>query len=105
MQLPTELGDVVLFDMRIRHRGRANLAHTRRPIAYLGYVRDWYRDRANFKEPQTRAFDDLPLRKLFMRLDTQEYTRALEDIVRKTNLADLEALRSRRDYHMGEMFS
>ena len=37
------------------------------------YVNDWYSDKVNFKERQTRAFDDLPLKKLFARQDQKQY--------------------------------
>ena len=73
MELYAEAGDVVLFDMRLRHRGKGNNSPNNRPIGYLGYVNDWYSDKVNFKEKQTRAFDTLPLKKLFARQDQKQY--------------------------------
>ena len=34
-------GDIVVFDLRLRHRGTANKSDRRRPIMYLGYVQQW----------------------------------------------------------------
>eukprot|EP00729_Bicosta_minor_P013724 gene13724-4574_t len=72
LELFAKAGDVVMFDMRLRHRGRGNKSSKNRPIGYLGYVNDWYSDKVNFKERQTRAFDDLPLKKLFARQDQKQ---------------------------------
>lgn len=59
----------------------------------------------NFKERQTRGFDSLPLMKLFMRLDTSEYTKLLESLVEKHNIADLDELRSQGKYKSGDLES
>ena len=39
LELFAEAGDVVMFDMRLRHRGRGNKSSKNRPIGYLGYAR------------------------------------------------------------------
>ena len=80
-------GSVVLFDLRLRHRGGAN-AHAggqHRAVLYMSYVQSWYRDAVNFRERQGAAWDALPsgqLRGLFGRLGTRAYTAALEDALR-----------------------
>lgn len=80
-ELFAKAGDVVLFDMRLRHRGRRNKSDNDRAIGYLGYVQDWYSDKVNFKDRQTRAFDNLPLKKLFARQDQKQYLANLERLV------------------------
>ena len=39
--IAAETGDVVLFDVRIRHRGGPNTKREKRPILYVGMVKDW----------------------------------------------------------------
>jgi hypothetical protein len=78
-------GSVVLFDLRLRHRGGANAHTTDRAVLYMSYVQSWYRDAVNFRERQGVAWDALPsgqLRGLFGRLGTRAYTAALEDALR-----------------------
>ena len=102
--LPAKRGDVVVFDMRIRHRGGANRSPRRRPIIYLGVVKDWYFDRVNFKDTQTRAWDaraSLTERKLFTRIDSRLYTARLESLVRERvpgGAALVAAIRSNASY-------
>ena len=53
----------------------------------MSYVNDWYRDVVNFKDKQTRHFDNLPsttMQKLFVRLDNTAYVQELEKIVNAT---------------------
>ena len=48
---------------------------------YASFVRDWFRDAINFRDPQSAAFDALPShrhRKLLARLDARAYVAALE---------------------------
>ena len=40
-------GSVVLFDVRVRHRGTANTSDKPRPIVYMSYVQDWFSDRVS----------------------------------------------------------
>jgi len=103
LQLPAKLGSVILFDMRIHHRGRKNKSQRNRAIAYVGYVKEWFYDKVNFKDPQTRGFDSLPLKKLFMRLDTKRYTDILEEYIRHYNVTDLAALQSIGGYKKIEL--
>lgn len=94
-------GSAILFDMRIRHRGGANKSSRNRAISYTNFTKDWYSDRVNFKDRQTRGFDALPTvsyKKLFAKLDREAYTRKLEEIVEKHHLADLQALKSTGGY-------
>jgi len=80
--LPATPGTVILFDIRLRHRGGANRSDTPRPILYLGYTMRWFRDAANFVDPHTVGWAELEggeaRKALFGRLDTQEYTKVLE---------------------------
>jgi hypothetical protein len=71
LSIPASVGSVVIFDVRLRHRGGANLSEKRRPIVYMSYARDWYSDKVNYKEKQTSAFDELSpqQRKLMARYD------------------------------------
>jgi ectoine hydroxylase-related dioxygenase (phytanoyl-CoA dioxygenase family) len=74
-------GQVVLFDLRLRHRGRGNKSTKDRPIMYLSYVHSWYKDAINFKEKHSQVFDTLPtdsLRQLLARQDTRRYVEQLE---------------------------
>ena len=95
--LTAEEGTVVLFDMRMRHRGGANRSPEPRPILYVGYVMRWFRDAVNFKDTHTAVWDALPSRTqrvLLARLDTSAYTRRLEGELRARGV-DLAQLQSR----------
>merc|ERR1711871_1929360 len=78
LRIPAAMGSIVLFDIRLWHHGTPNQSsETARPIIYLSYVHDWYKDMVNFKQKQTRGFDALPLtslKKLFSRVDSRSYT-------------------------------
>ena len=50
-QLAAAVGDVLLFDLRLRHRGRANRSAKNRAI--LGLAHDWYRDPVKIHEVQS----------------------------------------------------
>jgi len=81
LTLPAFPGTLILFDVRLRHRGGANRSSSVRPILYLGYTMRWFRDAANFAEPHTVAWEKVEgegRKVLFGRLDAQEYTRVLE---------------------------
>ena len=43
-------GDAIVFDYRVVHRGRENVAETTRPVLYLTSCRSWFRDAQNFPE-------------------------------------------------------
>jgi ectoine hydroxylase-related dioxygenase (phytanoyl-CoA dioxygenase family) len=43
-----ELGDVLIFDYRILHRGRANNTGVNRNYLVLTYAESWFEDRLNF---------------------------------------------------------
>ena len=93
--IPATRGSVVIFDVRLRHRGTANRSNQRRSILYLGYMRGWYRDIVNFKDKHTKewAERDQTHRKLFSRLDSQMYTKKLEEMLsdRGVNLATVQS--------------
>ena len=79
--LQAKVGDVVLFDLRCRHRGRRNRSGRARTLLYLSYVKRWFRDATNFKMRHTRAWDSLPSerhRALFSRVDERQYVALLE---------------------------
>ena len=44
-----EIGDCLLMDWRLVHGGTANRSSNVRPILYLEYFRQWYRDVINSK--------------------------------------------------------
>ena len=77
-------GQAVLFDLRMRHRGRGNKSTKDRPIVYMSYVHSWYKDAINFKEKHSRGWDALrtdSLRQLLARQDTRRYVEQLERYV------------------------
>jgi len=46
-QFDTKLGDAIIFDGRIFHRGRENKTNLDRPIIYNMIHRDWYVETGN----------------------------------------------------------
>jgi ectoine hydroxylase-related dioxygenase (phytanoyl-CoA dioxygenase family) len=44
----TELGDCIFMDYRMLHRGLANNSGSLRPILYITYYREWFRDYQNY---------------------------------------------------------
>eukprot|EP00055_Hartaetosiga_balthica_P010548 m.45393 g.45393 ORF g.45393 m.45393 type:complete len:524 (-) comp7217_c0_seq1:140-1711(-) len=93
------MGDVVIFDLRNHHRGTANNSNSKRPIMYMSYVEDWYFDKVNFKDTQSREYDSLSFqqKKLFGRLDHLEYVRKLEQLLTERG-ADLSEYQSQGGY-------
>ena len=49
-------GDAIIFDYRVIHRGRKNVAESSRPVLYLTSSRSWFRDAQNF--PPERLLGD-----------------------------------------------
>ena len=89
-------GAVVLFDMRIEHRGGANRSPKDRALLYISYVSEWWRDGINFNTPQTVGWDrhnTTRARKLFRRLDAAAWASQLETLLAARGV-DLDALRS-----------
>ena len=73
--------DVVLFDVRLRHRGGANRSPSPRPILYVGYNQRWFQDTVNFQTAHTsqwHALGSRTHRALFARKDAEAYIRTLE---------------------------
>ncbi len=104
VRLHAGVGTVVLFDLRVLHRGTANRSPANRPILYLGYTMRWFRDVSNFKEGHTREWEQMPStvnRALFARLDTQAYVARLERAA-AANGVDVEALKARQVVHESE---
>jgi hypothetical protein len=102
-----QAGDVVLFDLRLRHRGGANRSNQTRPIIYLSYVEGWWRDTLNFKTRQSADWAGLQsaaTRKLFTRLDADRYVQALEDFVVANHGKDaLHAMQDHSQYKQSEL--
>jgi ectoine hydroxylase-related dioxygenase (phytanoyl-CoA dioxygenase family) len=102
--IPADIGTVVLFDVRIRHRGTANRSRKRRSIMYIGYMRGWYKDIVNFKDKHTAAWakEEQTHRKLFARLDSGLYTKKLEEMLEARGV-DLKDVQSRLNYKQVEL--
>jgi len=47
------IGSCVLFDYRIKHRGGANVTKESRPVLYLCYARNWFRDSGNLRSARS----------------------------------------------------
>lgn len=47
-----DVGDVLVFDYRVVHRGLANGSGSPRPIVYFTHARSWFRDVVNFPADQ-----------------------------------------------------
>ena len=60
----TEVGDLMLMDYRIAHRGQANKSNKVRPIIYNVYARPWFRDYQNYSRQKSVVIcksNDLPI--------------------------------------------
>jgi hypothetical protein len=55
-------GDVLIFDYRILHRGRANVSDADRPILVLTYAKSWFKDVCNF--PKKSLYESRNINKL-----------------------------------------
>lgn len=97
-------GAVVLFDLRLRHRGGSNKAVAPRSILYMSFVQDWFYDATNFKAKQTRAWDEFTdtSKKMFSRLDSRAYVQKLE-LELKSRGVDVHALASAGKYSPGRL--
>jgi len=104
LQVAARAGSVVLFDLRLRHRGRANRGAASRPVLYMSYVKEWFHDGVNFKQRQSQAWDGLSGagRRLFARLDTREYVKRLERELEERGV-DLRALQAGAEYRRGQL--
>ena len=81
-------GSALLFDIRTTHRGGANTSPTARPILYASYFREWFTDRVNFDARQSRWWNTLKenserVKKLYSRIDSRQYTKLLEDMLKE----------------------
>ena len=81
-------GDIILFDIRLYHRGGNNKTDIYRDIMYISYFSEWYYDRVNFQEKNTNHFDKIPEKEklLLSRIDSKNYTNILEHILIKNNI-------------------
>ena len=108
-RIEAKVGDVVLFDVRLRHHGTANNSPNQRSIAYIGYGQSWWMDDVNFKGKQTRRWDRIPSktrRQLFQRIDGHDYTAMLEDMIEekiKGGKEMLKELKSKGEYSQVQM--
>lgn len=81
-------GSALLFDIRTTHRGGANKSPSARPILYASYFREWFTDRVNFDARQSRWWNTLEenserIKKLYSRIDSRQYTKMLEDMLKE----------------------
>ena len=49
------VGDIIVFDYRVVHRGMANAASAARPVLYSTFSRPWFRDALNFRTTRSSA--------------------------------------------------
>ena len=47
IRMDTELGDIIIFDGRIFHRGCKNISREERPVLYNMIHRNWYIENGN----------------------------------------------------------
>lgn len=82
------VGDAVVFDLRLRHRGGRNRSPDPRPLLYISYVHEWFTDSLNFSPEHSRNFDGLSVaaKKLYSRLDHREHVLSLGDAARAMGL-------------------
>ena len=90
-------GAAILFDSRLLHRGGPNRSERRRPQLYITWARQWFTDRVNFAEAQSKSLDALSpeLQHLLSRIDAREYVERLEEELVARGV-DLESLRTER---------
>ena len=79
----THEGDVMLFDVRVAHRGGANQQKGPsdwRSILYCTFTHDWFHDGRNFQPRHTARFDALPpyVRSAVTRIDQHDYLKRME---------------------------
>ena len=89
-------GDCILFDLRLSHRGTENRSDKSRSITYISYVLEWFVDRVNFRESQSRFFDEFEtatMRKLMSRIDARHYIESLEEKIEELG-GDLSSLQT-----------
>eukprot|EP00392_Amoebophrya_sp_AT5.2_P009579 g9607.t1 len=75
-------GAVTFMDLRLHHRALPNSSDLPRAVLYISYVRDWFKDAANFKELHSQRLDTLPsqaMKKLLMRVETRTHTEAMAE--------------------------
>ena len=80
-----EAGAAILFDSRLMHRGGPNKSPRPRPQIYVTFAQQWFVDRVNFHEPQSRAMDAVRAerRNLLSRIGAREYVAELEELLEK----------------------
>ena len=79
----SQQGDVILFDVRVVHRGGANRQRgpsAWRSILYCTFTHDWFHDGRNFQPRHTAAFDAFPpyVRSAVARVDQHDYLKGVE---------------------------
>ncbi|CAK0872645.1 unnamed protein product [Prorocentrum cordatum] len=95
-----DVGDALLFDMRILHQGSGNDSPNLRPTMYTTYAQKWFLDSANWNVKHTAAFDSFPgdLRRRLSRLDSEDYLKKLEALLEERGV-DVNALQSSYFYN------
>ena len=90
-------GDIILFDIRLYHRGGVNKTDTNRDIMYISYLKKWYSDRVNFQEKNSKNFEKIKDedKNLLSRIDTNNYTKLLEKILIDNNI-DLPIMKKKK---------
>jgi len=99
-QTSAPMGSAIFMDLRMIHRGGPNESDERRSVMYVTYVQEWWFDRVNFNDKQTKNFDHIEsrdMRKMLSRRDSIEYTYELEQELRNRGV-DVEALQSNYNY-------
>lgn len=80
--LPLERGGFIFFDIRTRHKSTPNITPHTRSIGYAVFAPAWWRDQQNFQRIQSAEWDNhetVGLKSLFSRIDSQYYTKRLEE--------------------------
>ena len=92
-------GAAIIVDSRLLHRGGPNRSRRNRPQLYITFARQWFTDRVNFAEAQSKSIDTLSpeLQHLLSRIDAREYVELLEEelSVRGVDVKSLRTERSR----------
>lgn len=73
-------GDILIFDLRLMHRGGENTSTEFRNIMYISYMNEWFTDRINFNSKQTKSFDNYEkgTQLLLSRVNEKKYNENVE---------------------------
>ena len=78
-------GDILIFDLRLIHRGGKNTSKEFRNIMYISYMNEWFTDRINFNSKQTKSFDNYEegTQLLLSRINEKKYNENIEYLLEK----------------------